>query len=67
MKIVTCSLPNAGTEINGVVFAQGQDNTMVSVPVEDAVAAQFARIPGYSVANAPEAPAKSTRKSKESL
>lgn len=66
MKIVTCTLPNASTEISGVKFA-ASDAGMVSEPVADDVAAKFGAIPGYDVADAPASAAKSGKsdKSKE--
>jgi hypothetical protein len=61
MKLVTCTLPNASTSINGIEFAQTADG-MVSVPVDDDVAAAFASIPGYTVADAePAKPAKAAK------
>lgn len=55
MKIVTCTIPNASTLINGVAFS-GSDAGMVSEPVADEVAAQFEGIPGYEFADAEAAP-----------
>ena len=52
MKIVTCTLPNASTEIDGVKFDESPEG-MVSEPVADDVAARFATIKGYAVADAP--------------
>lgn len=62
MKIVTCTLPNASTNISGVEFAATADG-MVSAPVADDVASGFASIPGYTVADAP--PAKAAKAPKE--
>lgn len=65
MKIVTCTLPNASTSINGVEFSATADG-MVSVPVADEVASGFASIPGYSVADAkPAKPVKAPEAPKE--
>lgn len=55
MKIVTCTLLNASTLINGVAFS-GSESGMVSEPVADEVAAQFEGIPGYELADAKVAP-----------
>lgn len=51
MKIITCTLPNASTEISGVAFT-ATDGGMVSEPVADEVAAGFDGIPGYTFADA---------------
>jgi hypothetical protein len=45
---VLCTLPNAGTLINGVKFSRVRLG-MLSEAVSDEVAANFARIPGYTV------------------
>jgi hypothetical protein len=50
MKIVTCTRPNASTEIDGVEFTE-TDAGMVSGPVDDDVAERFCRISGYSAAD----------------
>jgi hypothetical protein len=58
VKIITCTLPNASTEISGVAFTQGPDG-MVSEAVADETAALFSGIPGYTIADdVPPAPAK---------
>ena len=65
MKIVTCTLPNASTEIDDVKFEESAEG-MVSEPVADDVAARFASIRGYTVADAAEAGAqKTSKKAKE--
>lgn len=46
MKTILCTLPNASTLINGIEFKETPEG-MLSVPVEDSVAADFATIPGY--------------------
>jgi hypothetical protein len=48
MKKITCTLPNASEEISGVKFAK-VDNAAVAEGVDDAVAAQFDGITGYTV------------------
>ncbi len=49
---VACSLPNAGTVINGIVFAHvklGDDDVHVSARVSEQQAAGLLRVPGYAV------------------
>lgn len=46
---VKCSLPNASSLINGVEFEQAVGGGMISVAVEQKVAAQFRGIPGYEI------------------
>jgi len=50
---VVCTLPNASTLINGVVFEAGPQG-LVSADLNDAEAHAFAAIPGYTLLNAPE-------------
>jgi hypothetical protein len=45
MKII-CKLPNASENINGVRFSRGEGG-MISEEIEDAIADQFFKIPGY--------------------
>lgn len=47
--IVVCSLPNAGEIINGVKFESGSRGQSFSEPVDEAVAARFAAIPGFTM------------------
>ena len=51
MAKVLCTLPNASTLISGVAFA-AHANGMLSEDVSDAVAADFAAVPGYSIVGA---------------
>lgn len=46
---VLCSLPNAADEINGVAFTR-TDAGMLSADIDEATAAVFLRIPGYTKA-----------------
>lgn len=51
MPKVLCTLPNASTLISGVAFT-AHANGMLSEDVSDAVAAEFAAVPGYSIVGA---------------
>lgn len=51
MPKVLCTLPNASTLISGVAFT-AHANGMLSEDVSDAVAADFAAVPGYEVVGA---------------
>ena len=64
MKIVTCTLPNASVEIDGIAFAETPTG-MVSEPVADDVAARFVTISGYTVADAAEPDAGATKPGKK--
>lgn len=48
MPKVLCTLPNASSLISGVAFVS-HANGMLSEDVTDAVAADFATIPGYTI------------------
>lgn len=48
MKKITCTLPNASEEISGIPFVAG-DGCVVADGVDDAVAALFEGIPGYTI------------------
>jgi hypothetical protein len=54
MKIF-CELPNASENINGVRFSRGEGG-MISEEIEDAIAEQFFKIPGYSLVPGEEKP-----------
>ena len=54
MKKVTCTLPNASENINGVVFVRAADGS-VSAIVSAESAALFDGIPGYSVSDVTKA------------
>ena len=56
---VTCTLPNASENINGIPFDRQEDGTVVSAGLSAEAAAQFAEIPGYVVEDdEPAKPAK---------
>lgn len=50
MAIIICTLPHASTSINGVKFSSDRGQ-MISEDVSDDVAAHFARIRGFKIAN----------------
>lgn len=58
---VTCSLPNASENINGIPFERQENGTVVSAGLSAEAAAQFAEIPGYVVEDESEAPAKTSQ------
>ena len=46
---VTCSLPNASENINGIDFERQEDGSVVAVGVSAEDAANFGLIPGFIV------------------
>jgi hypothetical protein len=46
---ITCTLPYASDDINGVKFAESEGGVKVSDEISDETAAQFLSIPGYAV------------------
>jgi hypothetical protein len=56
MPKVLCTLPNASDNINGVQFVTHADG-MLSVDIDDDIAANFCQIPGYQLHEAKKAAA----------
>lgn len=51
---VICTLPHASDKINGVQFTPGPaPGSMISEDIAPELAARFARIPGYALAEEP--------------
>jgi len=55
MQKVTCSLPNASTNINGIEFEVVEGG--VAAVMDDESAARFGSIPGYTLEAVEEKPA----------
>lgn len=57
MPQVLCTLPNAGSVINGVAFTSKGKLGMISEEITDEQAAYFLKIKGYAAVKATAAPA----------
>lgn len=52
MAFVLCTLPNAGSKINGVDFIKHERGMVSPTEVDDQTAAYFEAVPGYELVDA---------------